>query len=67
MTTNSCLPDTPHVHLRTVHSSAKQQLRGSIPQCDDTISVIKTSSLLIETCETKICELENALVIDKDI
>jgi len=61
------LPCTPHIHLRSINSRTKQQLWWTVPQGDHTICIIRSPSLLVKACKTKISKLEFTAVINKDI
>jgi hypothetical protein len=66
-TKSRCLPRAPHVHLGAIDCRAKQELRWAVPKGDNSVGIIATPPLLVESSEAKVGELQFTTVVDQDI
>lgn len=61
------LPNRPYVYGGSVIRLTKKEFWGSIPQCDNSISVMVVLTGIVNSCKSKVCNLQYAIFAQKKI
>jgi hypothetical protein len=59
--------NTPHVNFVAIGGTSKQELGGSVPECNDHARELTVCQRIIPSCQSKVSNLEHTIPTDENI